>query len=613
MDEPAFYFCARNFIDRIGCMPKIECPGIRDESYEEKRSQATKSVRVNPFPGSSPLSLFLVEQNNLNKEEVNLLKRHWEMFKKSFPIAGILYSYGRPSIFCAKVTDFMDEKDFKFLYENIHQSFLYFADKHFLSVFQTGQCTLTLCFGFRDPESLEAAKRFIGHSGHNMHLFKRTFAETWLVDLNTLEIISGSNILIKAGQSIGQTITETADEFLNKNKVSHSDGVSLSPDSLNSPSSFILYAQAFNAGIEKGTVTVPDDWIDRFRPECINLKILSHKNKIKKVESRKEEYERKTGESVLSRYRAGFTFGDFDIEIETALKKQKYLDTIEENICLVKKMRFEWGESRKRVRELREAFKKLDQEYKNSYYRLTKTLFEQEPEAVITDPELKRIFSNVLHIRSEIDKRKKEISELQSEKTGFVGRVKNKIKIIYLTGVNRAEDWNKDKKWAEMGEQIVNSCSSAAFLSSSGPIIKAIEKEKIKKKGLNAEYAQEMNRQNRIKNQIKNMSEGAEYSYPWLELEEELIEKARISKHELSILLSSLGKSFRKIPQKYQDSDLQILDEGIRACESHIAQINNEIDGLKEELSKLTNAQAELNKLTNSQPKLRNLPILNQS
>lgn len=600
IDEPAFYFCAQNFIDRIGCMPEIECSGIRDESYEEKRNRVTKSLNVNQLPGSSPLSLFLVEQNNLNKEETNLLKRHWEMFKKSFPITGILYSCGRPSIFCAKVTDFMNEKDFKFLYENIHQSFLYFADKHSLSVFQTGQCALTLCFGFRDPESLETAKRFIGHSGHDMHLFKRAFAETWLIDLNTLEITSGASILRKTGQSIGQTITETADEILNKNKLSYSNRINLSSDSLNDPSSFIQYVRAFNTEIEKGTVTVPDDWIDRFRPECINLKILSHKNQIRKVESRKEEYERKTGESILSKYRAGFSFDDFDKEVKIVLNEQRYLDTIEENICLVKKMRFEWGESRRRVRELQEAFKKLDQEYENSCYHLTKTLFEQEMGAVVTDPELKRMFSDVLQIQSEIDKRKKEISELQSKKTGFADRVKNKTKIIYLIGANRVEDRNKDKKWVEMGEQIANSFSSAAFLSSSEPIIKTIEKEKIKKKVLNTEYAQEINIQRQIKNKIKSMSGSNDHSYPWLELEEELIEKARISKQDLSILFLSLGKSFRKIPQKYPGSDLQVLDEGIKVCESQITELNNEIDGLKEELRKLTNAQAKLRKLTSA-------------
>ena len=47
-----------------------------------------------------------------------------------------------------------------------------------------------------------------------MHLFKRTFVETWLIDLNSLEIIQGTGILRKAGQ----TITENADELL-KNRL----------------------------------------------------------------------------------------------------------------------------------------------------------------------------------------------------------------------------------------------------------------------------------------------------------------------------------------------------------------------------------------------------------
>lgn len=565
-------------------MSEIECSGIRNESYEEKRTRATKSISASQFPGSNPLSLFFIEQDNLNKEEINLLKRHWKMFRKTFPVAGILYSYGRPSIFCAKVADFMNESDFKFMYENIPQSFLYFADKHSLAVFQTGQCVLTLCFGFRDPESLEAAKRFVEPSGHNMHLFKRTFIETWLIDLNELEITSGTSILRKAGQ----TITESADEFLNKNKVSHLNRVILSSDSLNNPSSFIQYAKAFNDEIEKGAVRVPNEWIDRFRPECINLKILSCRNQIRKIESRKEEYERKTGEAVLSKYKAGFSFDNFDNEIEIVLNKQKYLDTIEGNIYLIKKMRFEWEESRRRVKELQEALKKLDQEYKNSCYRLTKTLFEQEIEIVKTDPKLKRIFANALQIQSEINKRNREISELQSKKTGFADRIKYETKIMYLKGINQVEDWNKDKNWVEMGEQIVNSSSSATFLSSSEPIIKTIEKIKIEKRILSTKNVEEIDVQRQIQNKIKGMSDGSDYPYPWLELEEELIEEARISKQELPTLFLSLGKSFRRIPHKYPGSDLEILDEGITACESQIAELNNEIDNLKAELRKFT-------------------------
>lgn len=568
----------------IGCVPEIECSGIRDESDEEKRNRVTKSISANQFPGSNLLSLFFIERNNLNKEEVNLLRSHWEMFRKSFPVAGILYSCGRPFIFCAKVTDFMNENDFKFLYENIHKSFLYFADKHSFAVFQTGQCVLTLCFGFRDAESLEVAKKFIEHSGHDMHLFKRTFVETWLIDLNVLEITQGTGILRRAGQ----TITDTADELLSKSRVPNLKGVNLSSGALTKPSSFTQYARQFDSEVREGKVRVPDYWIERFRPECINLKILSCKRQVQKNEAKKEEYERKIGETVLSRYKKGFSFNGFDKEIEIVLEKQKYLDSIENNIYLLKKMRFEWEESRNRVRELQRTLKKLDQEYKNSCYQLTKTLFEQEMEIVQTDPELKRVFADVFQTLSEINKRNREISELQSKKAGFADRVKIETKIMYLKGINQVCDWNKDKRWVEMGEQIVNSSSSAAHLSSSEPIIKTIEKLKVEKEILNNKNIQEIKVQSRIKESIRNMSESSEYSYPWLELEEKLTEKARISKQELLTLFLSLGRSFRKIQREYFGSDLQTLDDEIRACESQITELENEIDGLKAELRKFT-------------------------
>lgn len=554
------------------------------------------------------------------------------MFRKNFPVAGILYSNDRPFIFCAKVTDFMNENDFEFLYENIHKSFLYFADKHSLALLQTGQCVMTLCFGFRDAESLETAKKFVEHNGHDMHLFKRTFVETWLIDLNSLEIIQGTGILRKAGQ----TITENADELLKKNRASNLNGASLSPDALTKPSSFIQYVREFDSRIREGKVRVPECWVERFRPECINLKILSCKKQIQKIETKKEEYERKTGQAVLSRYknsrykedisRQGFSedrfskegspkesfpienfskensfidslsFDGFDKEIEFVLKKQKYLDSIEENISLIKKMRFEWEESLTRVRELHGEFKILDREYKNSCYQLTKTLFEQEMEAVKNDPDLKRIFADMLQTLSEINNRNRKISELQNKKTGFADRVKTETKIIYLKGLNQVDDWNKDKRWVEMGEKVVNSSSSAAHLSSSGKIIKTIEKIKNEKEILNDKHFKEIKVQSRIKENIKsmsdkneiNMSGRSEHSYPWLELEKELTEKALMSKQELSTLFLSLGKSFRKISQKYFSSDLQTLDNELRACESQIMELEYEIDGLKAELRKLT-------------------------
>ncbi|KKG13616.1 hypothetical protein DU69_10285 [Methanosarcina mazei] len=632
IDEPAFYCCAQNFIDRIGCMSEIECSATKDENYEKKRNLKAKPVIANYFPGTSPLPLFFIERNNLNKEEFSLLKRHWKMFRKNFPVAGILYSNGRPFIFCAKVTDFMNENDFEFLYENIHKSFLYFADKHSLALLQTGQCVMTLCFGFRDAESLETAKKFVEHNGHDMHLFKRTFVETWLIDLNSLEIIQGTGILRKAGQ----TITENADELLKKNRASNLNGASLSPDALTKPSSFIQYVREFDSRIREGKVRVPECWVERFRPECINLKILSCKKQIQKIETKKEEYERKTGQAVLSRYknsrykedisRQGFSedrfskegspkesfpienfskensfidslsFDGFDKEIEFVLKKQKYLDSIEENISLIKKMRFEWEESLTRVRELHGEFKILDREYKNSCYQLTKTLFEQEMEAVKNDPDLKRIFADMLQTLSEINNRNRKISELQNKKTGFADRVKTETKIIYLKGLNQVDDWNKDKRWVEMGEKVVNSSSSAAHLSSSGKIIKTIEKIKNEKEILNDKHFKEIKVQSRIKENIKsmsdkneiNMSGRSEHSYPWLELEKELTEKALMSKQELSTLFLSLGKSFRKISQKYFSSDLQTLDNELRACESQIMELEYEIDGLKAELRKLT-------------------------
>lgn len=648
-------------------MSEIECSATKDENYEKKRNLKAKPVIANYFPGTSPLPLFFIERNNLNKEEFSLLKRHWKMFRKNFPVAGILYSNGRPFIFCAKVTDFMNENDFEFLYENIHKSFLYFADKHSLALLQTGQCVMTLCFGFRDAESLETAKKFVEHNGHDMHLFKRTFVETWLIDLNSLEIIQGTGILRKAGQ----TITENADELLKKNRASNLNGASLSPDALTKPSSFIQYVREFDARVREGKVRVPECWVERFRPECINLKILSCKKQIQKIETKKEEYERKTGQAVLSRYKNSrykedisrqgfskenfskesppkegspkggspkegsskegsskenfskensfidsFSFDVFDKEIEFVLKKQKYLDSIEENISLIKKMRFEWEESLTRVRELHGEFKILDREYKNSCYKLTKTLFEQEMEAVKNDPELKIIFADMLQTLSEINNRNREISELQYKKTGFADRVKTETKIIYLKGLNQVDDWNKDKRWVEMGEKVVNSSSSAAHLGLSGKIIKTIEKIKNEKEVLNDKHFKEIKVQSWIKENIKsmsdkneiNMSGRSEHSYPWLELEKELTEKALMSKQELSTLFSSLGKSFRKISQKYFSSDLQIsdlqisnlqisdlpisdlqtLDNEIRACESQIMELENEIDGLKAELRKLT-------------------------
>lgn len=580
MDEPAFYYCAQNFIDRIGCTSEIECSGIRSQSEEEKRNRARASLRAGNFPGSTPLSVFFVGQDSSNVEEITILRRRWEIYRKDFPVAGIVYSNGRPLIFCAKVMDFMSEEDLRLLYENIHDSFLDFTDKYSLSVLQAGQCVLTLCFGIRDAESIEVAKKFLENGGHDIHLLRRAFVETWLIDLNSLELIQGTGLFRKAGQ----TISETADEVLKKNKVLRSDEADLSPDALTRPSSFIQHAKSFNAEIENGISMVPDEWIERFRPECINLKILSCKRQIQKIEARIEEYERKIGEELLFKYKEGFSFNDLEEDLKVVLSKRDTLDRVEENIDSIRKLRFRWKESQKTLTEIQEALKKLDEQYRGSCYQLTKTLFEQEMETVKTDSYLRKVFADVLQIQAEIIRRNGEISELRSKKAGLFYRVKTETKVLFLKGINQVCDWNKDNRWVEIGDEVVNSSSAARGLSSVKPIFKTIEKLKIDKDILDIKNSQEMELQVWIQEKIKNMSDSNEYAYPWLELEEKLIRRARIIKEELSIMFLSLGKSFLMTPQEVSGSNIQSLYAEIKASESQILKLEKEIEEFRKDL-----------------------------
>jgi len=582
MDEPTFYYCAQNYIDRIGCMSEIECSGIRSESDEEKRDRVRTSLRAGTFPGSNPLSLLFIEQGSSNVEEINILRRHWEIYRKNFPVAGIVYSNGKPLIFCAKVMDFMNEEDLRLLYQNIHDSFLYFTDKSSLSVLQMGQCVLTLCFGFRDAESIEIAKKFVENCGHNMHLFRRTFVETWLIDLNTLELTQGAGFLRKTGQ----TISETADEVLKKNKVLCVNETNISSDALTKPSFFIQYIKSSNAEIENGMSRVPDEWINKFRPECINLKILSCKKQIQKNEARIEEYERKMGEELLSRYKEGFSFNNLDRDIKVVLNKQDTLDRVEGNKYSIRELRFRWGESQKILREIQESLKKLDEQYKSSCYQLTKTLFEQETETIKTDSYLGKAFADVLQTQAEIIKRNGEISKLRSKKVGFFYRVKSETKVMYLKGINQVYDWNKDNRWVEIGEEVVNSSLIARSLSSVKPIFKMIEELETDRGILDTKNCQEMELQVQIIEKIKDMSESIEYAYPWLELEEKLIRRARINKQELSVLFLSLGKSFLMTPQEVPGSNLQNLYAEIRVSESRITELKKEIEDLGIELRK---------------------------
>ncbi|MGB9939071.1 hypothetical protein [Methanosarcina sp.] len=563
-------------------MSEIECSGIRSESDEEKRDRVRTSLRAGPFPVINPLSLLFIEQGSSNVEEINILRRHWEIYRKSFPVAGIVYSNGRPLIFCAKVMDFMNEEDLTLLYKNIRDSFLYFTDKYSLSISQKGQCALTLCFGFRDPESIEIAKKFLESGGHDMHLFRRTFVETWIMDLNTLELIQGAGFLRKTGQ----TISETTDEVLKKNKVLCVNETNLSSDALTKPSSFIQYIKSFNAEIEDGTSGVPAEWIERFRPECINLKILSYKNQILKIETVIEGYERKIGEELLSNYKKGFSFNNLDNVLTIVLDKQNILDRIEEDILSIKKLRFQWKESRETVKEIQESVKALDEQYKNSCYQLTKTLFEQEREAVKKDPVLRRIFEDVLQTQAEIIKRNWEILELRSKKAGFFDRVKSETKVMYLKGINQVYDWNKDKKWVEIGEEVVNSSLIVRSLSSVEPIFKTIEELETDREILDTKTDREMKLQTQIKKKIKSMSDSSEYAYPWLELEEKLISRTRKIRQELSELFLSLGKSFLMTPQEVSGSNLQNLYGEIRVSESQIIELKKEIEDLGIELRK---------------------------
>lgn len=580
MDEPAFYYCAQNFIDKAGCMPGIECSGIRAESNEKKRNRVLASLRADTFFGGNPLSRLFIEPDNSDVEEINLLRRHWKIFRNNFPVAGIVYSNGRPIIFCAKVMDFMKEEDLTFLYKNISNSFLHFTDRYSLSISQMGQCALTLCFGFRDTESIEIAKKFLENSGHGLHLNRQIFVETWLIDLNTLELTREASFLRKAGR----TVSETADEILKKSRILCLNEVNFSSESLTKPSSFIDHVKSFNAEIESGTSEVPDEWIKRFRPECINLKILSYKNQLSKTETLIEEYERKIGEELLSNYKSGFSFNTLDKDITIALKKQYTLDKIEKNIRSIKELRFQWKESQNSVKEIQESLKELDDQYKNSYYQLTKTLFENETEAVKKDTDLERIFTDVLQTEAEIIKRNGKILELRSKKAGFFDRVKSETKVIYLKGINEVDNWNKDNRWVEIGKEIVNSSTAARNLSSVKPIFKIIEELEAKKEILNTKNVQEIKLQTQIKEKIKSMSDSSEYAYPWLDLEEKLIRTARISKQELSVLFLSLGRSFRITRQGDPESTLLSLDAEIRVCESQIKEFQKEIEGLRTEL-----------------------------
>lgn len=583
MDEPAFYYCAQNFIDRIGCTSEIECSGIRLQSEEEKRNRVRASLRAGNFPVSNPLSVFIIEQDSSNVEEVTILRRRWEIYRKDFPVAGIVYSNGRPLIFCAKVMDFMNEEDLRLLYENIHDSFLDFTDKYSLSVLQAGQCVLTLCFGFRDAESIEVAKKFLEDGGHDMHLFRRAFVETWLIDLNNLELVQGTGLFRKAGQ----TISETADEVLKRNKVLRSDEADLSPDALTRPSLFIQHIKSFNEETENGIFRVPDEWIEKFRPECINLRILSCNKQVQKIEARIEEYERKIGKELLSKYKEGFSFYDLDKDLKIVLSKQDTLDRVEENIDSIRKLRFRWKESQNVVREIHESLKKLDEQYRGSCYQLTKTLFEQEMEAVRTDPYLGNVFADVLQTQSEIIRRNGEISRLRNKKAGLFYKVKTETKVLYLKGVNQVSDWNKDNRWVEIGEEVVNSSSTARGLNSVKPIFKTIEELKAGKDILNIKNSQEMELQIWIQERIKSISDNGEYTYPWLELEEKLTRRTATIKQELSLLFLSLGKAFLTTPKEVPGSNLQSLYAEIKSSESQILKLEREIEDLRIELREI--------------------------
>jgi hypothetical protein len=374
--------------------------------------------------------------------------------------------------------------------------------------------------------------------------------------------------------------------MLKKSRILCLNEVNSSSESLTKPTFFIQYIKSFNAQIEKGTSGVPDEWIERFKPECINLKILSYKSQILKIETMIEEYERKIGEELLSNYKKGFSFNNLGRDITIVLNEQNTLDRIEENIRSIKELRFQWKESRKSVKEIQESLKELDEQYKNSCYQLTKTLFENETEAVKKDPDLGRIFTDVLQTQAEIIKRNGEILELRSKKTGFFDRVKSETKVIYLKGINEVDNWIKDNRWVEIGEEIVNSSSTARNFSSVKPIFKIMEEIEAKKGILNTKNDQEMKLQTKIKEKIKSMSDSSESAYPWLDLEEKLTRTARISKQKLSVLFLYLGKSFRVIQQGDPGSTLLSLDAEIRVCESQIMEFKKEIEGLRTELRK---------------------------
>jgi len=556
MDESMFYYSVEILLDRLAYISHIQQTGIKPESVQELRTKRIVKWGIRAvefffdFDIPNHTETCLMPLNKMNSEEIDALKHDWEIFRKDFPEAGLRYSGGYPHIFCAKVGDFLFKKksNLSLFYEDLYRSSDRFFSNHSIGKSNQSHGRFTFCLAYKDLESFTIAKAFLNKGGYNNHIFSSGFfVETWILNLNTLELITPKGVLHSFRNATDITFKKFKDIFRDSDKDEQCSIGEWSPPkgAFITPLLFSDFLKLSLSAFKNEELEIPIEWKNDFSKESLNIHILSLEAKLEKNEIELKEYERIMGKEIFSKFEKGKQFNAInDILLKTYHTKKK-IEAFQQKIQSIVTFREKWTNSQNYSMELEQKFPEVEEKFNKICSQLAETVFIYNRKLIETDPVLRHAFSDNLDHQDNIEIREQKILELENEKKGIVGSLKSNTQILYLKGLNQKENWQKGKGWYQAGLKIIDLSPDFTYSSKIIPIWKKIQKCQLQKDELQQNLNHEREKRDEILKKVNHLSEKkSDNIFPWSELECNFNEKILKLEENLSDLFISIGKSF---------------------------------------------------------------------
>lgn len=568
MDELTFYYCVQILLDRMGYMSHIPPAGVKAESEQEAKARSVVDWGIRAaeavFGIDIPLHLepISLPLDDLNPEELNSLKQDWEKFRADFPVAGLRYVQGLPVVFFAKVGDFLfsTENDLSFYYEKLHKSSDDFFSNHSIGMTRYGSGRFTFCLAFTDSESLDVAKAFLQQGGYNPHIFRQFVVEIWLLDLNTLDLITPKGILPSIGEATEAACRMVKDIVTTSGKADSLKNWNPPKGFLIAPLLFTEFVKLFNLAVHRGELPIPEEWQNEFKTERLRIQHLSLENQLEKKKGEIEECEKMLGEEIFSRYETGITFETLGELLDKNSRKKRLIETFHKKLELLAGLRQEWTSSQNRCKSLEEEKSEIEKQFAKVCSQLAEAVFQYGQMLIDVDPALRQAFAEPRRLQEQIKTREKEIFELEKLKADFFASIKSNAKILYLKALNLNDQRQKKKCWYQVGLKVIENTPDFSHSNEIAPIWENQKKIQLKQEKIEDALHQESENQRIIIESIKDLSEShIEGQFPWNELEEKFYENIRQLESDLRELLLNIGRTFRATGGKPVEGEKRLL------------------------------------------------------